>query len=82
MYTTLKGIGKFLFVFVLRISLIRKFLNFTAFFTKNIKKINFSEFVFNFHFEKVNFSLIHPTLLPFIPLLKNTIKLLGFASYQ
>ena len=34
MYTTLKGIGKIIFVSVIRIFLICKFLNFTAAFTK------------------------------------------------
>ena len=47
-----------MFVSVLRILLICKFLNFTAAFTK---KINFSKFAFNFPCEKVNFSLIHQT---------------------
>ena len=37
MYITLKGIGKILFVSVLRILLICKFLNFTAAFTKKDK---------------------------------------------
>ena len=37
MYITLKGIGKILFVSVLRILLICEFLNFTAAFTKKIK---------------------------------------------
>ena len=37
MYITLKGIGKILFVSVLRILLICKFRNFTAAFTKKIK---------------------------------------------
>ena len=37
MYITLKGTGKILFVLVLRILLICKFLNFTADFTKKVK---------------------------------------------
>ena len=57
-YTTLKGIGKILFVSVLRILLICKFLNFTA---DSLKKLNFPKFVFNFPCEKGNFSLIHRT---------------------
>ena len=36
-YITLKGTGKILFVLVLRLSLMRKFLSFTVAFTKNIK---------------------------------------------
>ena len=59
MHITLKGIGKILFVSVLRTLLICKFLNFTAAFTK--KKLNFPKFAFNFPCEKVNFSLIHRT---------------------
>ena len=57
-YMTLKGIGKILFVSVLRILLICKFLNFTAVFTK---KLNFPKFAFNCPIEKGSFSLIHQT---------------------
>ena len=57
-YITLKGIGKILFVSMLRILIICKFLNFTATFPK---KLNFSKFAFNFPADKVNFSLIHRT---------------------
>ena len=55
MYMSFKGIGKILFVSVLRILLICKFLNFLVTFTKKIK------LPFNFLREKVNFSLIHRT---------------------
>ena len=61
MYITLKGIGKIIFVLVVRIFLICKFLNFTSAFTK--KKLNFPKFAFNFPCEKVNFSLIHQTYI-------------------
>ena len=54
MYVNLKGIGKLLFVSVLRIFLISKSAAFT-------KKLNFPNFVYNFLREKVNFSLIHST---------------------
>ena len=57
MYITLKGIGKILFVSLLRILLICKFLNFTAVFIKT--KLTFSEFAYDSPCEKVNFSLIH-----------------------
>ena len=56
MHIILKGIEKMLFVLVLRILLICRFLNFTTTFTKKIKS---SKFAFNFPREKVNFSLIH-----------------------
>ena len=56
MYITLKGIGKTLFVSVLRIFLICKFLNFTTAFTT--KKLNFPEFAYNFPCDKVNFNVI------------------------
>ena len=55
MYMSLKGIGKILFVSVLRILLICKTLNFMAGFTK--KKLKFPKFAFNFLCGKVNFSL-------------------------
>ena len=57
MYITLKGIGKILFVSLLRILLICKFLNFTAVFIKT--KLTFSEFAYDSPCEKDNFSLIH-----------------------
>ena len=60
MYMSLKGIGKILFVSVLRSLLIFKTLNVTAAFT--VKKIKFPKFAFNFLGEKVNVELI----LPFI----------------
>ena len=56
MYITLKGIGKILFVSVLRMLLICKFLKCTTTFTK---KLNFPKFAFNFPCQKVNFSLKH-----------------------
>ena len=56
-YITSKGIVKFLFVLVLRIFLICRFLYVTAVFTEKIK---LSKFECNFPFEKVNFSLAHP----------------------
>ena len=57
-YMTLKSIGKILFVSVLRILLICKFLNFTAVFTK---KLDFPKFAFSCPCEKGSFSLIHQT---------------------
>ena len=60
MHITLKEIGKILFVSVLRILLICKFLNFTAVFIRK-KRSNFSKFAYSFTCKKVNFSLIHPT---------------------
>ena len=63
LYIILKGIGKILFVSVLRIFLICKFLNFRAVFTK--KKLNFSKLAFRFPSEKIKFSLIHPTHITF-----------------
>ena len=59
LYITLKGIEKILFVLVLRILLICKFLNFAAVFIQ--KNLNFPKLAYNFPCEKVNFSLIHPT---------------------
>ena len=59
MNIALKGIGKFLFVSVLRILLICNFLNSTEVLTK--KNLNFLRFTCNFPNEKVNFSLIHLT---------------------
>ena len=56
MYITLKEIGNILFVSVLRILLMYKFLNFPIVFTEK----NFPEFPNNFLCEKVNISLIHP----------------------
>ena len=58
MCMNLKGIGKILFVSVLRILIICKTLNFTAVFTKKLK---FPKFAFNFLCEKVNFTLTHGT---------------------
>ena len=55
-YITLKKIRKILFVLVLRIFSIYKFLNFTTIVSKNL---NTPEFVYNFAREKVNFSLRH-----------------------
>ena len=79
MYVTLRGIGKILFVSVLRILLICKFLNFTAVFTKKKNP----KFAYNFPYGKVNFSLIHPTHITIHScVLKNTTKFLGLASYQ
>ena len=51
MYITLKGIGKILFVSVLRILLICKFLNFTAIFTK--KNQTFQSLHTTFHVAKL-----------------------------
>ena len=59
MCVSLKGIGKILFVSLLRILLICKTLNFTAAFIK--KNLKFAKSAFNFPCEKVNFSLIHRT---------------------
>ena len=59
MYITLKGIKKILFVSVLRILLIFKFLNFTAGSTK--KRIRLSKICMQYSMSEVNFSLIHPT---------------------
>ena len=56
MYITLKGIGKNLFVSILRILVICKFLNFMVDFTK--RNLNFSKLAYNFPCGKVNFSLI------------------------
>ena len=53
MYIILKGIEKILFVSVLRILLICKFLNFTAVFTKNKTKL--SRVAYDFPCEKANF---------------------------
>ena len=53
MCIALKGIGKILFVSLLRFLLICKFLNVTTVFTKK----NFLKFVYNFPCEKVNFSV-------------------------
>ena len=58
MYINLKGIGKVIFVSVLRILLICKFLNFTVVLTKNY---NFPKFAFNFPREEVKFIAITPT---------------------
>ena len=60
MYITWKGTEKIMFVSVLKILLIWKFLNFTAAFTK---KWNSPKFALNFRCEKVNFSLIHRTYI-------------------
>ena len=50
MFIILQGIGKILFVSVLKINgRLHK------------QKLNFSEFAQNFSCEKVNFNLIHPT---------------------
>ena len=57
-YIIFEGIGKILFLLVLAIILISKFLNFTAMFTKTI---NFPKLSYNFSYEKVNFSIINPT---------------------
>ena len=56
MYITLKGIGKNLFVSVLRILVICKCLSFMVDFTK--RNLNFSKLAHNFACGKVNFSLI------------------------
>ena len=58
MYITLKRIRKILFVSVLRILLICKFVNFTTVLTN--KKFKLSRFTCIFPSEKVNFSLINP----------------------
>ena len=77
MYITLKGIEKILFVSVLRILLICKFLNFTAVFTKNKTKL--SRIAYDFPCEKVNFSLMHPIHIA-IHGFWTTLKFLGFSS--
>ena len=59
MYITLKGSGIILFVSLLRILLICKFLNIKVVFTN--KNLNFSKFAHKFPYEKVNLNLIHPT---------------------
>ena len=67
MYITLNGIGKILYVSVLRNLLICIFLNFMAVFSKKIK-LNFAESAYNFPCEKINLSLIdatHITILCF-----------------
>ena len=56
MHMSLKGIGKILFVSVLRSLLIFKTLNLTATFT--VKKIKFPKFALNLLPEKVNVELI------------------------
>ena len=56
MYIILKGIAKIQFISILKILIIFKFLNFTAFFTKKID-LNFPKFAFNCPCEKVNFTL-------------------------
>ena len=58
MCLALKGIGNILFISVLWILLIFKFLNFTAVFTK---KLNFPKSAHNFPCKKVNFSVMHPS---------------------
>ena len=59
-YLSLKGIGKILFVSLLKILLICKTLNFTAR-PPSLVKLKFPLFAFNFLCEKVIFSLIHQT---------------------
>ena len=69
MYITLKGIGKSLFVSVLKMLLKCKWLNFAAVFTK--KRLNFPKFAFNFPCEKNHFSLINRTHRSPLKMMKN-----------
>ena len=55
MYITLKGIGKILFVSVLRILLISTFLNVATVLTKK----NFEDFACNSSCGKINFNVTH-----------------------
>ena len=80
MYITLKEIEKILFVSVLRIFLICRFLDFTNVFTK--KELSFQNFAYNFLCENVNINLIHPFSYYHLSPLKNTTKLVGFACYE
>ena len=61
MCIALKGVEKILFVLVLRILLIFRFLKFTAVFGKKTFLV-----CIQFLREKVNFSLIHPTHITFM----------------
>ena len=65
MHITLKGIGKNLFVLVLRILLICKFQSFATAFTKKNK---LPEFAYNFSCEKVILSQIQPIHIKFLGL--------------